>query len=86
MTTVFARQAEEFWAKERRSSGKLTRWPAFYMWCMLLENVDDKQLSRSVAERQILIAPGSAFCPDASPSKAMRINIAHVGDHRFARL
>ena len=56
----------------------------FYMWCALPAHIDDKQLSRVAAERSILLAPGSAFNPDASPARpAMRVNIAHVGDPRF---
>lgn len=54
------------------------------MWCALPAHIDDKQLSRVAAERSILLAPGSAFNPDASPARpAMRVNIAHVGDPRF---
>lgn len=57
----------------------------FYMWCELPGHIDDTQLSRVAAERGILIAPGSAFNPDAtSAPPAMRVNIAHVGDPRFA--
>ena len=57
----------------------------FYMWCKLPVHIDDTQLSRIAAERSILLAPGSAFNPDATPAPpAMRINIAHVGDPRFA--
>lgn len=57
----------------------------FYMWCELAAHVDDKQLSRMAAEHSILLAPGSAFNPDATPAPpAMRVNIAHVGDPRFA--
>lgn len=57
----------------------------FYMWCELPGHIDDTQLSRIAAERSILLAPGSAFNPDATPARpAMRINIAHVGDPRFA--
>jgi len=56
----------------------------FYMWCELPHHIDDKYLSRIAAERSILLAPGSAFNPDATPNRpAMRINIAHVGDPRF---
>lgn len=56
----------------------------FYMWCALPEHIDDTQLSRVAAERSILLAPGSAFNPDATPTgPAMRVNIAHVGDPRF---
>lgn len=56
----------------------------FYMWCKLPEHIDDTQLSRVAAERSILLAPGSAFNPDATQvPPAMRINIAHVGDPRF---
>jgi len=57
----------------------------FYMWCELPGHIDDTQLSRIAAERSILLAPGSAFNPDAMPAPpAMRVNIAHVGDPRFA--
>ena len=57
----------------------------FYMWCELPGHIDDTQLSRVAAERSILLAPGSAFNPDATPARpAMRVNIAHVGDPRFA--
>lgn len=57
----------------------------FYMWCELPGHIDDTQLSRIAAERSILLAPGSAFNPDATPAPpAMRVNIAHVGDPRFA--
>lgn len=57
----------------------------FYMWCKLPDHIDDTQLSRVAAERSILLAPGSAFNPDAMPAPpAMRINIAHVDDPRFA--
>lgn len=57
----------------------------FYMWCELPGHIDDTQLSRVAAERSILLAPGSAFNPDAMPAPpAMRVNIAHVGDPRFA--
>ncbi len=57
----------------------------FYMWCELPAHIDDKQLSRVAAESSILLAPGSAFNPDATPTHpAMRVNIAHVGDPRFA--
>lgn len=57
----------------------------FYMWCELPGHIDDTQLSRVAAERSILLAPGSAFNPDATPAPpAMRVNIAHVGDPRFA--
>ncbi|EKS42585.1 hypothetical protein HMPREF9696_00128 [Afipia clevelandensis ATCC 49720] len=57
----------------------------FYMWCKLPGHIDDTQLSRIAAERSILLAPGSAFNPDATPAPpAMRVNIAHVGDPRFA--
>lgn len=57
----------------------------FYMWCRLPEHIDDTQLSRIAAERGILLAPGSAFNPDTAPAApAMRINIAHAGDPRFA--
>lgn len=56
----------------------------FYMWCELPPHIDDTQLSRVAAERGILLAPGSAFNPDATPATpAMRVNIAHVGDPRF---
>ena len=56
----------------------------FYMWCELPHHIDDKYLSRVAAERSILLAPGSAFNPDATPNRpAMRVNIAHVGDPRF---
>ncbi|EKS41818.1 hypothetical protein HMPREF9695_00910 [Afipia broomeae ATCC 49717] len=56
----------------------------FYMWCELPPHIDDTQLSRVAAERSILLAPGSAFNPDATPATpAMRVNIAHVGDPRF---
>jgi DNA-binding transcriptional MocR family regulator len=57
----------------------------FYMWCGLPDHINDTQLSRIAAERSILLAPGSAFNPDASPSPpSMRVNIAHVGDIRFS--
>ena len=57
----------------------------FYMWCSLPAHIDDTQLSRDAAEHRILIAPGSAFNPDASPAApAMRVNIAYVADSRFA--
>ena len=57
----------------------------FYMWCELPAHIGDTQLSRIAAERSILLAPGSAFNPDATPTPpAMRVNIAHVGDPRFA--
>ena len=56
----------------------------FYMWCGLPDHVNDTQLSRVAAEQSILLAPGSAFHPDASPApSSMRVNIAHVGDPRF---
>lgn len=56
----------------------------FYMWCELPAHIDDKQLSRVAAERSILLAPASAFNPDAAPARpAMRVNIAHVGNPRF---
>jgi DNA-binding transcriptional MocR family regulator len=56
----------------------------FYMWCELPDHIDDTQFSRVAAERGILLAPGSAFNPDAMPAlPAMRVNIAHVGDPRF---
>jgi DNA-binding transcriptional MocR family regulator len=55
------------------------------MWCELAGDIDDKQLSRAAAEHSILLAPGSAFNPDTTPARpAMRVNIAHVGDPRFA--
>lgn len=57
----------------------------FYMWCRLPNGIDDTQLSRIAAGQSILLAPGSAFNPDATPAPpAMRVNIAHVGDPRFA--
>jgi len=57
----------------------------FYMWCRLPDGIDDTQLSRIAAGQSILLAPGSAFNPDAAPAPpAMRVNIAHVGDPRFA--
>jgi len=57
----------------------------FYMWCRLPDGIDDTQLSRIAAGQSILLAPGSAFNPDATPAPpAMRVNIAHVGDPRFA--
>lgn len=56
----------------------------FYMWCCLPDRINDTKLSRSAAERRILIAPGSVFNPDASPAQpGMRANIAHVDDIRF---
>jgi DNA-binding transcriptional MocR family regulator len=56
----------------------------FYMWCGLPDHLNDTQLSRIAAEHSILLAPGSAFNPDASPSPpSMRVNIAHVGGERF---
>ncbi|WP_425993325.1 aminotransferase class I/II-fold pyridoxal phosphate-dependent enzyme [Afipia sp. DC4300-2b1] len=56
----------------------------FYMWCELPPHIYDTQLSRVAAERSILLAPGSAFNPEATPATpAMRVNIAHVGDPRF---
>jgi DNA-binding transcriptional MocR family regulator len=56
----------------------------FYIWCRLPDHIDDTQLSRVAAERSILLAPGSAFNPEATPvPPAMRVNIAHVGDPRF---
>lgn len=56
----------------------------FYMWCGLPDHLNDTQLSRVAAEHSILLAPGSAFNPDASPSpSSMRVNIAHTGDERF---
>lgn len=56
----------------------------FYMWCKLPDHIDDTQLSRIAAERSILLAPGSAFNPDAVPAPpAMRVNIAYAGDPRF---
>jgi DNA-binding transcriptional MocR family regulator len=58
----------------------------FYMWCELAAHIDDKQLSRMAAEQSILLAPGSAFNPDGTAARpAMRVNIAHVGDPRFAQ-
>ena len=56
----------------------------FYMWCALPPHVSDKELSRTAAERGILLAPGSAFDPTGhTAAPAMRINIAYVGDPRF---
>lgn len=58
----------------------------FYMWCELPKHVDDKQLSTIAAAQSILLAPGSAFNPEGTPtSPAMRVNIAYAGDARFAR-
>ena len=55
------------------------------MWCELAAHIDDKQLSRAAAAQSILLAPGSAFNPETAPARpAMRVNIAHVGDPRFA--
>lgn len=56
------------------------------MWCELPHHVDDKYLSRIGAEHSILLAPSSAFNPDAIPNRpAMRMNIAYVSDARFHR-
>jgi DNA-binding transcriptional MocR family regulator len=58
----------------------------FYMWCELPPHIDDKHLSKIGAAQSILLAPGSAFNPDATPRlPAMRVNIAYAGDARFAR-
>lgn len=58
----------------------------FYMWCELPKHIDDKQLSKTAATQSILLAPGSAFNPEASAAPpAMRVNIAYVGDEKFAR-
>lgn len=58
----------------------------FYMWCELPKGIDDKQLSKIAAAQSILLAPGSAFNPETTPAPpAMRVNIAHAGDPRFAR-
>lgn len=58
----------------------------FYMWCMLPAGIDDKELSRTAAEHGILLAPGTAFNPEAiAAPPAMRINIAYANDDRFAR-
>jgi DNA-binding transcriptional MocR family regulator len=58
----------------------------FYMWCNLPEHTDDKELSRTAADEGILLAPGSAFNPTAQPAPpSMRVNIAYVGDVRFAK-
>lgn len=57
----------------------------FYMWCQLPRHIDDKQLSKRAADLSILLAPGSAFNPgESTSSPAMRVNIAYVGDARFA--
>jgi DNA-binding transcriptional MocR family regulator len=56
----------------------------FYMWCSLPNHIDDKDLSRRAAEQSILLAPGSTFIPDSRLWPGMRVNIAHVGDPRFA--
>lgn len=57
----------------------------FYMWCQLPPHIDDKQLSKRAADLSILLAPGSAFNPgESTSSPAMRVNIAYVGDARFA--
>lgn len=58
----------------------------FYMWCELPHHIDNKYLSRIGAEHSILLAPSSAFNPDAIPNRpAMRMNIAYVSDARFHR-
>jgi len=58
----------------------------FYMWCELPKQIDDKQLSKAAATQSILLAPGSAFNPEANPgTPAMRVNIAYAGDPKFTR-
>jgi DNA-binding transcriptional MocR family regulator len=56
----------------------------FYKWCSLPDDTDDRDLSRRAAEQNILLAPGSIFIPDLRPWPGMRVNIAYVGDPRFA--
>ncbi|UHC16902.1 PLP-dependent aminotransferase family protein [Methylobacterium currus] len=58
----------------------------FYLWCGLPEACDLDALSRRAAARSILIAPGGLFLPEgAAGPPMMRVNVAYLGDPRFAR-
>jgi DNA-binding transcriptional MocR family regulator len=58
----------------------------YYLWCGLPEGCDLDALSRRAASRSILIAPGGLFLPEgAAGPPMMRVNVAHLGDLRFAR-
>ncbi|MGX7706560.1 aminotransferase-like domain-containing protein [Methylobacterium sp. Gmos1] len=58
----------------------------YYLWCGLPEACDLDALSRRAASRSILIAPGGLFLPEgAAGPPMMRVNVAHLGDPRFAR-
>ena len=57
----------------------------YYIWGEFPGHVDDVDLARQAAEESIFIAPGSMFAPDRKTDPpAMRVNIAYVGDPRFA--
>ena len=58
----------------------------YYLWCGLPDSCDLDALSRRAAARSILIAPGGLFLPEgAAGPPMMRVNVAYLGDPRFAR-
>ncbi|MET7244045.1 PLP-dependent aminotransferase family protein [Methylobacterium sp. EM32] len=58
----------------------------YYLWCGLPDACNLDALSRRAASRSILIAPGGLFLPEgAAGPPMMRVNVAHLGDPRFAR-
>ncbi|KMO27236.1 GntR family transcriptional regulator, partial [Methylobacterium aquaticum] len=58
----------------------------YYLWCGLPETTDLDALSRRAAAHGILIAPGGIFLPEGPAGPPMmRVNVAYLGDPRFAR-
>ena len=58
----------------------------YYLWCGLPAACDLDALSRRAAARGILIAPGGLFLPEGPTGPPMmRVNVAYLGDPRFAR-
>ncbi|MFN7023610.1 MAG: PLP-dependent aminotransferase family protein [Pseudorhizobium sp.] len=58
----------------------------YYLWITLPEGVDDIELTRRAARESIFLAPGSVFEVDrnAGDRGHLRLNIAYVGDPKFA--
>ncbi len=56
----------------------------YYLWAELPRGVDEQRLTRSAAEHEIFLAPGSVFRVDKRDDEhALRINVAYATDRRF---
>ncbi|WBU56293.1 PLP-dependent aminotransferase family protein [Paracoccus sediminicola] len=59
----------------------------YYAWLELPAGIDDMELARRAAERDIFLAPGTIFMPEGHRDSRgfLRLNVGYADDPRFSR-